>query len=471
MKPKISRIALFIALVFFVPFLTRAQESKWNGPSVDFSHGSLQVSPNGRYLQFEDGTPFFYLGDTAWELFHRLDEEEAENYLENRREKGFTVIQAVALAELDGLNTPNPYGETPLIENDPTQPNAAYWKHVDYIIEKAEEKGLFIGLLPTWGDKVDPKWGVGPEIFNPENAYAYGQWIGRRYKDHPNIIWIIGGDRLCGGDNYPVWDAMAKGIKSVDPNHLMTFHPQGGTKSSTCFHDADWLDFNMLQSGHSDKFISNYKRVHADYELLPVKPCMDGEPCYEDHPVSWDPKNGWFDAEDVRRAAYWALFAGAHGHTYGCHPIWQMLHEGQEPISAARHTWDEVLDLPGAWDMTHVRDLMLSRPYYNRIPDQSLIESGQGNYANHVAATRGDGYAMVYLPANREVTVNPAKLRADKLIGWWFNPRTGESEKIGEFPADEPHQFDTPVDGVDWVLVLDDASRNFPEPGNDYLNN
>lgn len=121
MKPKISRIALFIALVFFVPFLTRAQESKWNGPSVDFSHGSLQVSPNGRYLQFEEGTPFFYLGDTAWELFHRLDEEEAEKYLENRREKGFTVIQAVALAELDGLNTPNPYGETPLIDNDPNK--------------------------------------------------------------------------------------------------------------------------------------------------------------------------------------------------------------------------------------------------------------------------------------------------------------------------------------------------------------
>ena len=217
MKSKISHITLFIALVLFIPFLTSAQESKWNGPSVDFSRGSLQVSPNDRYLQFEDGTPFFYLGDTAWELFHRLDEEEAEKYLENRREKGFTVIQAVALAELDGLNTPNPYGETPLIDNDPTKPNGDYWEHVDYIIKKAEEKGLFIGLLPTWGDKVDPKWGVGPEIFNPENAYEYGQWIGRRYKDHPNIIWIIGGDRLCGGDNYPVWDAMPKASSRLIP--------------------------------------------------------------------------------------------------------------------------------------------------------------------------------------------------------------------------------------------------------------
>ena len=457
--------AYLLYLIIFSPLVVTAQEDKQKSPSDNFNHGKLQVSENGRYIRFEDGTPFFYLGDTAWELFHRLDKSEANEYLENRRKKGFTVIQAVALAELDGLNTPNPYGETPLIDNDPAKPNEAYWEHVDYIVKEAENKGMFIGLLPTWGDKVDPQWGVGPKVFNSENAYKYGQWIGKRYKDNPNIIWIIGGDRKCGGDNYEIWDAMAKGISSVDTNHLMTFHPQGGTKSSTCFHDAEWLDFNMLQSGHSDKFISNYERVHTDYELLPVKPCMDAEPCYEDHPVSWNPANGWFDATDVRRAAYWALFAGAHGHTYGCHPIWQMLHEDQEPISSARHTWDEVLDLPGAGDMTHVKNLMLSRPFFSRIPDQSLINSGIGNYTNHVAATRGKGYAFIYLPANRKVTVNPGKIQADSVTGWWYNPRNGKSNKIDTFSADNDQHFDTPVNGVDWVLVLDAADKKFPKPG------
>src|SRR5690606_4837880 len=124
-------------------------------------------------------------------------------------EKGFTVIQAVALAELVGLNDPNPYGEKPLIDKDLTKPNEYYWKHVDWIIKKAEEKGMYVGLLPTWGDKVDKQWGKGPVIFNEENAFDYGKWIGNRYKNYRNIIWINGGDRLGGGMNTPIWNALA----------------------------------------------------------------------------------------------------------------------------------------------------------------------------------------------------------------------------------------------------------------------
>src|SRR5208283_3637911 len=114
----------------------------------------LSISTNRRYLLDENG-PFFWLGDTAWELFHRLDLAEAEYYLENRRRKGFTVIQAVALAEIDGLNTPNAYGERPLRENDPLQPNPRYFECVDAVIRLACGKGLWIALLPTWGDKVE----------------------------------------------------------------------------------------------------------------------------------------------------------------------------------------------------------------------------------------------------------------------------------------------------------------------------
>ena len=171
-------------------FSIYAQEDVWQGPSVNFSHGKLQISENGRYLVHKDGTPFLYIGDTAWELFHRLNEQEVEKYLENRRAKGFTVIQAVILAELNGLNTPNVYGETPLIDNNVLQPNEKYYKWVDKVIRMAEAKGLYIGLLPTWGDKVDKQWGVGPEIFNPMYAGLYGTWLGRRYKNFKNIIWI-----------------------------------------------------------------------------------------------------------------------------------------------------------------------------------------------------------------------------------------------------------------------------------------
>jgi hypothetical protein len=115
------------------------------GPSVDFSHGPLQVSENRRFLEHRDGTPFLYLGDTAWELFHRLTREDAERYLELRRAQGFTVIQAVVLVEFDGLTAPNAYGDRPLKDNDPGQSNEAYFAHVDWIVKKAAQKGLFVG--------------------------------------------------------------------------------------------------------------------------------------------------------------------------------------------------------------------------------------------------------------------------------------------------------------------------------------
>ncbi|MCB1123259.1 MAG: DUF4038 domain-containing protein, partial [Verrucomicrobiae bacterium] len=155
----------------------------------------LVVSENNRYLAYEDGTPFFYLGDTAWELLHRTDRKEADMYLEDRAAKGFTVIQAVALAEEEGLREPNSYGHRPLIGLDPSRPDVKpgeqndYWDHVDYIVDKAESLGMYIGFLPTWGDKWNQKWGVGPEVFTSENAETYGEFLGKRY-GQKSIIWI-----------------------------------------------------------------------------------------------------------------------------------------------------------------------------------------------------------------------------------------------------------------------------------------
>src|SRR5664279_3518491 len=100
-----KRPLISIVLILFGILILSGQGKSWQGISVDFNHGKLKISENKRFLVFEDGTPFFYLGDTGWELFHRLNMEDVEKYLENRRAKGFTVIQAVALAEFDGLNT------------------------------------------------------------------------------------------------------------------------------------------------------------------------------------------------------------------------------------------------------------------------------------------------------------------------------------------------------------------------------
>ena len=435
------------------------------GPSVDLSHGRLVVSANHRFLQFEDGTPFFYLGDTGWEFFHRLNFSEAETYLENRRQKGFTVIQAVILAERDGLNTPNRNGERPLIDNDPAKPNEAYFLFVDSLIRLAESKGIFVGLLPTWGDKVDRAgWGTGPVIFTPENAFGYGKYLGNRYKNFPNIIWINGGDRSGGtdasgkGNNFPVWDALGKGIKSVDQNHLMTFHPWGEKSSSEWFHQSEWLDFNMAQTGHGQRSYAIYRMIREDYNREPVKPCMDGEPRYEDHPINWRPDSlGWFNEMHIRQAAYWNLFTGAHGHTYGCHPVWQMAAPGSEFVGYARHYWYDVLDLPGAWQMLNVRRLMESRPMLNRIPFQELVLNPGDEYS-HIAAIRGDNYVMVYTPLGNAIEVNGNLLPASAYQVSWYDPRSGKTLKAGKMERKPLLVFTAPSQGpgFDWILILDE---------------
>lgn len=426
---------------------------------------------SGRYLVTETGKPFFYLGDTAWELFHRLTREETELYLKDRAYKEFTVIQAVVLAELDGLDVPNAYGHTPLHGNDPTRPNEDYFRHVDFVVSKAEDLGLYIGMLPTWGDKVNKKWGVGPEIFTLDNARIYGEFLGRRYQSKP-IIWILGGDRpIENAMHLAIWRSMAEGLRMGDGGeHLITYHPIGGQSSTQCLHDEEWLDFNMLQSGHHARNIPNYEMITRDYERKPIKPCMDAEPCYEDHPINWNPTNGRFTDHDVRKAAYWSLLAGAHGHTYGCHDVWQMYEPSKYPsISHARTPWQEALQLPGSSQMRYVRALMLSRPTLFRVPDQSLIASGVGREGEHIRAARGaDGsYAFIYLPVPKSVTVNLEKLKGKSVRAWWFNPRNGQAQLIGEFirrgeKTFTPPKGDSPVE--DWVLVLDEVGKRYRSP-------
>jgi hypothetical protein len=440
----------------------------------------LKVSENQRFLVHEDGTPFFWLGDTAWELFHRLNREEADKYLEHRAANGFTVIQAVALAELDGLHTPNAYGHRPLLDDDPTKPdlkdgpNGDYWEHVDYIVNKAESLGMYIGFLPTWGDKWNKKWGVGPEIFTPENAEIFGRWLGQRYKDTSNIIWILGGDRPIETDAHKeIIQAMVHGLAKGDGGrHLMTFHPVGGQTSSTWFHEAAWLAFNMLQSGHNAQS-TNYVPVERDYALEPPKPTLDGEPAYE-YPPDAMPEKRPVGALQVRRNAYWAVFAGAFGHTYGTHPIWQMYDEGRKPLWDVVTPWHQALDLPGATQLVHLKRLMLSRPHLTRIPDQSVIVSEPPTGIDRIQVTRDgqlghdDGtYIMAYFPRYQPVTLNTGRIAATTLRGWWYNPRTGQATQIGEMARDNTSQFAPPtnVEGEDWVLVLDDASKDYPVPG------
>lgn len=423
----------------------------------------LKVSSNNRYL-LRNGKPFFWLGDTAWELFHKLDLRQSDHYLQHRAEQGFTVIQAVILAEFDGLGTPNANGDVPFIKNDPGKPNEAYFKHVDAVIEKADAYGLVIGLLPTWGDKIwKGSWGKGPEIFNPQNAYAYGKWIGKRYRTRKNIVWILGGDRNPQNDlHIEIWRRMAAGIKESAPAAVITFHPQPCPNgSATWFHKDEWLSFNMFQNGHC-RNNPVYDRIQAVYNMTPVKPVLDGEPLYEDHPVCFNAKElGTSSAYDVRQYAYLELFAGAFGHTYGCHDIWQFYMPGHEPKNDPHVYWEQAMDLPGARQMKHLRKLMEASSIEDRLPDQSLILENNLTPAERIQATRGKDYAYVYTCAGKPFTVNMGKISGRMLQAGWFDPRNGEFKAIEKVRNTGQHNFTPPRSGYgqDWVLILQDEAR------------
>jgi hypothetical protein len=432
----------------------------------------FSVSPNGHYL-LRDGKDFFWLGDTGWELFHRLNREQAGLYLETRSRQGFTVIQAVVLAEFDGLHTPNAYGDLPLLDDDPGKPNENYFRHVDYIIDRAGEKGLVIGLLPTWGDKVrKDKWGKGPVIFNPSNAYVYGRWIANRYKDRKNIIWILGGDRNPESDDeLKIWRAMASGIEegSGGKGHtLITYHPQPNEQGSgQYFFSDEWFSFNMFQNGHC-RNAAVYEKIYKSWQRSPAKPVLDGEPIYEDHPVCFNVKDlGTSNAYDVRQFAYLDLFSGAFGHTYGCHDIWQFYSPDREAVNGPHVYWQNAMELPGANQMKFMRRLMEShQPISERVPDQSLILENELPAAERIQATRGKDYIFVYSAAGKPFTVVLGRISGKMLNLFWINPRDGSVLK--EVPIENKgiHLSTPPKSGYgqDWVLVLEDAEKFFPNP-------
>jgi hypothetical protein len=465
-----------VLITFLAPVLF-ARGAFADGPSP------AKVSPNGRYLLDREGRPFFYLGDTAWELFHRATRGEAERYLRDRAAKGFTVIQAVAIAEFDGHTVPNAYGHLPLMDLDPARPAVKdgpdndYWDHVDFIVERANALGLAVGFLPTWGRYWHDKVRDGQPLFTEQNAHTYGAWLGRRYKDK-SLIWILGGDRGVDDDSQKaVIRAMARGLLEGDGGaHLATFHPSGGQGSARWFHDDDWLALNMRQNGHVAEFTGRYDATRADYDRSPAKPVIDGEPIYEGHPVSFNAKAlGHSIAADVRRPLYWDLFSGACGHTYGHHSVWQMWQAGRAPINNPLMPWTEALDQPGAGQMQHGRRLIESRPILTRVPDDSLLVTdrvptsvpGAGRY--RFVATRDESgtYAFVYAPVGRPFKVHMDKIRGPEVTAWWFNPRDGKATTIGTFSNQGEREFVPPDPGemTDWVLVLDDASKNYPPPG------
>lgn len=436
-------------------------------------HGRLEVADGGRFLQHEDGTPFFWQADTIWLLLTRLTLEEVEEYFADRSGKGFNVAQVMVIhslgsATLDG-RLPFVDGDVTLPDTRPADPGAgltgpSFWEHMDAVVEIAERWGFYLALVPIWGSNV--KRGD----LSADDVATYGAWLARRYRHRPNIVWLNGGD-IHGTERMHVWRALGAALRRHDPTSLITFHPFGRCQSSTWFHDEHWLDFNMIQSGHRDydqvweadpatwKGPDSWRYVEQDYQRYPARPTLDGEPCYEDIPRGLhDPVHGLWQREDARRFAYWAVFAGAAGHTYGQSAVIQVHKPGYRPAYGNTQTWREGMAAPGSSDLQHLQRLLLSHDYLARIPDQTVIVGDPGFGKDRLLVTRGQDYLLAYRFTGRPYRLRGGVLAGETLRVAWMDPTTGELSEAGTVRNEGVLDLVPPVaaDGsTDTVLVLE----------------
>jgi len=376
-------------------------------------------------------------------------------------QKGFTVIQAVALAEIDPF-LPNASGDEPLIDRDPRRPNERYFAHVDALVKATNGRGLYIGMLPCWGSYFSEN--ESNCIFDPASGQRFGEFHGKHYVG-ADLIWILGADRNVRTEHERgTVTAIADGLTIGDGGrHRKTYHLMGPGHSSEMFHVAHWLDFNIIQSSHAAHGFDNGLMVKLDRTLSFAFLSLDGEPRYEGVPAGFyfagcNPSNRMDDV-DTRNVAYCGLLAGACGHTYGNNSIWQMYAPGREAVIWARIPWFEAIHHPGSRQMSHVRTLFTQRPFEKLIPAQEMILDGPSHGPAKIRAARAsDGaFALIYSLEGEAFTVDMRGMRSRRVAQTSFDPRYGIFDTF-HTGVRSILTFTSPNGGrgCDWTLVLDD---------------
>jgi len=394
---------------------------------------SIKISGNGRYFVDAAGKPFFWLGDTEWELFHLFSVADAKTFMQKRRDQGFNVIQVMvtgvypewgASKGMKAATAPQAW-----LNNDPRTPNEEYFKRADAIVRAAEEYGIILVLGVYHGRDTD---------FGRIDAYnvrQWSRWLAQRYKNSKNIVWSMYPHAVPASE--PVIRAAVKGLLEGDGGtHLITTHPDPSPTSSSFMHTEFWLSFNTLQTWSTD--LMNYDMVKADYARQPVKPVVDGEARYEE-------EDGTTPLQ-VRRAGYWACLAGGF-YSYGHRDNW-----------LSPETWRTWEDTPGTKQMKVLGDLFRSIEWWQLVPDQSIFTDWiKGNVA--ARSSRGD-WILAYLTDKSSVNVKLSAITAaDTASAWWVDPVTGARTSIGVFPTSRIKEFTPPGDWQDAILLIEKESK------------
>lgn len=425
-------------------------------PATLHSH-PLTVASTGRHLEDRNAKPFLLVGDTAWSLFVALSDSDADVYLENRKQHGFTAVLANLIEHKYAANAPaNFYGFTPFAGQTFTTPQEAYFAHVDYIVKSAAEKGIVVFLLPLYlGFGCNSEgWCAEVENATISDMTAWGQYVGNRYTNYDNIVWVIGGDM----DPTPVKSkvqAMVDGILSRDTRHPFTVHNSRGVMAVTPWSGAAWLNVNNIYTNGTD-----YQHAVTAYSISPTKPFFLIESQYENTTAP--------NTQMLRAQSYWTVLSGGFGAFFGNCPLWGFGFTGDycPPLT----NWQAQLNSPGALNMHHFQALFNSRHWETLVPDtsQTVIIAGNGTFGgvDYVsAACAADGTSILaYLPSSRTITVSGDCLAGNTMIAWWYDPSNGVATQIGTFPTTMPQNFSPPTSG-DWVLVVDSSVASFPAPG------
>ncbi|MEJ7616266.1 MAG: glycoside hydrolase family 140 protein [Pyrinomonadaceae bacterium] len=405
----------------------------------------LKVSANKRYLVDQREQPFLYHADTAWRMAFRLRPIEVEQYLEHRQAQGFNTVHLHAInKEKEG--TANVHGDQPFDPpGDITRPHEPYWKNLDQVVRAATGRGFLVVISASWFGYNGSGW---RKDLTPEATRSYGRFLGNRYREFKNIMWIQGGDNNP-GDKAEAAQALAEGIRETSPHQLQTFHAGPEHPSAEFFHQASWLDINLAYT-----YEPAYRQISAEYNRRArLRPIVLGETGYEGEANTGFPWTPYL----VRRQAYWALLSGAAGHAYGSATIW---HFGKD--------WQDALDKPGTRQMAHIKTLFAARPWHKLVPDQkhAALTAGYEAGATYASAARTDDGRLIlaYLPTSRAVTINLSKLSGPTMARW-YDPTDGRFHPIEGSPfANQGSKQFTPPEANsagehDFILVLEVSSK------------
>jgi hypothetical protein len=414
----------------------------------------LKVSADGVHLADSVGTPFLLNGDAAWSLIGSLTKEDAGRYLADRRARGFNTI-LVNLVEHKFLTHPprNAYGDEPFLRpGDFSTPNDAYFAHADWVIQRAADNGILVLLVPAYlgTGGSDEGWYHEMTQSGAAKMRLYGEFLGRRYRDFRNILWVHGGD--WNPPEKRLVQAVAQGIRQFEPDSLATVHINRDSTAEEIWGGESWLNVNAIYTWGS-VYDTARDALHHSQRL----PFILIESKYEGEPEG--------SAQRARAQAYQAMLTGAAGHVFGNSPIWHFNGPG---LFRDAVDWQQALAGPGSTSMTHLKQLLTSLRWWTLEPDTGgrLVTGRTGSGLDRIAAaTAADGsFALVYFPSARESTISLQRLSGPKIEGVWFDPATGGAQAAlltsklspGTLTIRTP---DANAGGSrDWVLILTSTS-------------